>query len=244
MKKKILIIIYTHGDEGTGDEVVKRLKKKNLGRFFDCLIANPEAAKRNVRFVESDLNRSYPGKKDSKIYEERLAYDNLKNAKKYEFVVDIHEATSGTKDFIIIPRERGINTFPLNLIDLDTVLFWPDPKGPIGQILDNSIELEFGMRGRSRKSVIKNAEKVIWEFIKKVYSNDKQKKISKKEFYYVYGKLLSKEFSGDYKKIKDFSKTTIKGEDFYPLLIRQYINDGIVCYKMKKINNDGIIAKN
>jgi hypothetical protein len=235
MEKKILIIIYTHGDEKTGEEVVKRLKKKNLGKFFDCLIANPKAAKKKVRFIESDLNRLYPGKKDSKIYEERLAYANLEMAKKYEFVIDVHEATSGTNDFIIIPREKGINSFPLDSINLDTVLFWPDPKGPIGQILDNSVELEFGVRERDRKSVIKKAEKVITEFIKRAYFIGRQKRILEKKFYYVYGKLLSRDFSGDYKKIKNFKKIIINNENFYPLLAGQYLNDGIICYKMKSM---------
>lgn len=235
MKKKILIIIYTHGDEKIGEEIIKRLKSKNLGKFFDCLTANPKAAKKNVRFVKSDLNRSYPGKKDSKIYEEKLAYANLEKAKKYEFVVDIHEATSGINDFIIIPREKGINSFPLDFIDLDTVLFWPDPKGPIGQILNNSIELEFGVKEKDRESVIKKAEKVVTEFIKRAYSAGEQKKVSEKKFYYVYDKLLSEAFSGDYKGIKDFKKITINNEDFYPLLVGQYLNDGIVCYKMKQI---------
>ena len=120
MDKKILIIIYTHGEERIGYEIIEKLKAKGLDKFFDCLVANPKAAEKNVRFTEVDLNRSYPGEKDSTVYEKRIAFENLEIAKKYEFVIDIHEATSGINDFISIPREQGVNSFPLELVDLET----------------------------------------------------------------------------------------------------------------------------
>lgn len=212
-----MIIIYTHGNEKIGEEIVERLKSKGLDKFFDCLTANPEAAKKNIRFMEADLNRSYPGKENSNIYELRQASKNLKIARKYKFVIDIHEASSGINDFIIIPRERGVSLFPLNLINLDTVLFWPDPSGPISQILDNSIELEFGTKDRDRNKIISKAIKILEDFIKQKPST------KKKKFYYVYGKLM----------LEDFQKIAIK-ESFYPLLTGQYIKDGIICYKMRR----------
>jgi succinylglutamate desuccinylase len=175
MEKKLLIIIYTHGNEKIGEEIVERLKSKGLDKFFDCLTANPEAAKKNIRFMEADLNRSYPGKENSNIYELRQASKNLKIARKYKFVIDIHEASSGINDFIIIPRERGVSLFPLNLINLDTVLFWPDPSGPISQILDNSIELEFGTKDRDRNKIISKAIKILEDFIKQKPSTKKKK---------------------------------------------------------------------
>jgi len=233
MDKKVLIIIYTHGDEKIGAEVLKRLKLKGLNRFFDCLIANPKAAEMNTRFIDADLNRSYPGKKNSNIYEKRIAFENLELAKKYKFIIDIHEAISGINDFIIIPREKDVNLFPLNLVNLETVLFWPDPKGPIGQILENSIELEFGTKGRNRNDIILNAEKIIEDFIKNIYSETKKEEFTDKQFYFVYGKLMTDEFLDEEQKLVDFQKTNVKGEEFYPLLVGQYRNIGIKCYKMK-----------
>jgi len=234
MEKRILIIIYTHGDEKIGKEVVKGLKKKKLGRFFDCLIANPEAARKNLRFIKADLNRSYPGKVYSKVYERRLAYNNLEIAKKYQFVIDIHEATSGISDFIIIPRKIGKIFFPIDLVDLDTVLFWPNPKGALGQFLYNSIELEFGTKMKNRKKAVLKAERIVAGFIKKIYSGAAKGKKSKKKFYYVYGKIVFEDFTGNCKKLKDFKKTVMRSESFYPLLVGQYIKNGIICYKMKR----------
>lgn len=80
---KILFIVSTHGDERESLEVVSMLKKTDYGQYFDYLIANPKAYEINARFFEQDLNRLYPGKKNSKIYEERLAWENMNIAKKY-----------------------------------------------------------------------------------------------------------------------------------------------------------------
>jgi len=233
MKKKILIIIYTHGDEKIGESIVKKLQKKKLGEFFDCLVANPVAARKGVRFIEADLNRSYPGVKKSKIYEKRLAFKNLQIAKRYEFVIDIHEASSGINDFIIIPRKNGLNTFPLNLVDLDIVLFWPDPKGPMGEILENSIELEFGTKLKNRNKIILKGQKIMENFIERAYFGNIKNNFLKKKRYYVYGKLVLKDFLNYKQTLIDFKKTSLNGEKFYPLLVGQYLNDGIVCYKMK-----------
>lgn len=231
--KKILFIIATHGDEKIGLEVIERLKVKKLNRFFDCLIANPRALRKNARFIEVDLNRSYPGAKNSKLYEKKRAYENLQKAKKYQYVIDIHEASQGINNFVIVPRERLSKSFPVNLINLKTILLWPNPKGSLSQILENAIELEFGMKNKKRKEVIRVARNIIEKFIKDIYRNKRENKRQKQKLYYVYGNLKRKEFSDKKKKLRDFCRAKINGETFYPLLVGQYLRDGVICYKMK-----------
>jgi succinylglutamate desuccinylase len=230
--KQLLIIIATHGNEPIGVEVIKKLQAKKLDQYFDFLIANPRALKKEVRFVDKDLNRSYPGKADSKYYEERQAIANLKIAKQYKYIIDIHEANQGRDDFIIVPRKKLSNKFPIDFINLKKVLLWPDPLGPLSQVLTNAIELEFGSKNRNRQKMITKAEKIIIQFIKKI--NSKQpSSYQAKNIYYVYGKLLT-EKNINIKKIKDFQLTKVEREKFYPLLTGQYLSDGVVCYKMRK----------
>lgn len=233
--KKILFIVATHGDEKIGIEVIKRLRIKKLNQFFDCLIANPRALRKNTRFIDVDLNRSYPGVRNSKLYEKKLAYKNLQKAKEYQYIIDIHEASSGINNFIIVPRKTIRNEKLIDLINLNFVLFWPEPKGPLGGVLKNSIELEFGMRNKKRENVTDFAEKIIEQFIKNVYSN-KPKLSKKKRMFYVYGKLLGNNFPN--KKIVDFKETEFNREKFYPLLTGQYLKEGILCYKMLPIKRD------
>lgn len=230
--KKILLIVATHGDEKIGIEVIENLNRKKLGKYFDFLIANPKALKKDVRYIDIDLNRSYPGKDDSLLYEEKLATRNLKLAKKYKYVIDLHEASQGRDDFIIVPRPK-LSDFQFGFIDLDIILLWPDPKGPLGNILSNVIELEFGAKERKRKDMIIKATNIIELFIMRIYERAiKENKL--KEIYLVYGKLTQKDFI-DKTCLIDFRETEIKGEKFFPLLTNQYIDEGIICYKMKRL---------
>jgi hypothetical protein len=236
-KKKILIIAGTHGNERIGIEVLKELKMTYLSQYFDVLMANPKALSKNIRYIDCDLNRAYPGKKYSKYLESRLAYNNLKIAKKYQYVIDLHEASSGTDNFIILPREKLSQKFPLDLIDLKKVLLWPDPKGPLGQVLVNCVELEFGMKGKDRTMVVNQAVKILKKLIRRLCMSQKQLKRPQveKQVFYVYGKLLIEQSEFAVKSLKDFRKTKLNKEEFYPLLVGQYLSSGIVCYKMRKI---------
>ncbi len=228
-QKSILFVVATHGDEKIGLEIVEALLRKGLGERFDYLVANPFALAKGQRFVDCDLNRSYPGKTDSAKIEEVLSEKNFELAKSYDLVVDIHEARCGSDNFIIIPRKEKSDIFPLELIDLNMVLLWPDPKGPMASLLENAIELEFGMLNKDRGEVVARAVAICEEFLNR-RSNGGEKK-----FYEVYGCLLRDDFP-DYERLslKDFEQARIGDEDFYPLLVEQYIEDGIICYKMKK----------
>jgi len=233
--KKILLIAATHGDEKIGIEVINNLIKKGYREAFDFIIANPQAFQKNVRFIDFDLNRAYPGSKFSKLYEKRLAYRNLKIAKQYLYIIDLHEASTGINDFIIVPRRKLSRVFPIELINLKKVLLWPDPTGPLSQILKNAIELEFGMKNRNRKRVVDKATKIMEGFIKNLQI--KNPLYNKKEVYLVYGKLLSEANRIDLDALKDFKKINLQGEEFYPLLVGQYLKEGITCYKMKRRGN-------
>ena len=234
MKTKLLIIVATHGNERIGLEVVKRLKRIGLGGFFDVLVGNPRALAQNTRFIDKDLNRSYPGNSRSKFYEERLAARNLKTARRYDLIIDLHEASAGRDDFIIMPRSKLSNKFPIELIDLRRVLLWPKPKGPISEVLSNSVELEFGMKGKNKAAVVDKATRIVALFIKRL--GNKQNIIVRKDIYRVFGYLPVAQKMPSTVVLKDFRKVRVDGFDFYPLLVDQYLDLGIKCYKMRKIN--------
>jgi succinylglutamate desuccinylase len=232
MKKQILLILATHGDEKIGLETVKILENCSLEKYFDILIANPKACKNNKRFIDVDLNRSYPGNLKSDKYEQKIAAENLLVAKKYKYVIDIHEASQGTDDFIIVPRKELSKQFPLKYINLETVLLWPDPRGPLGQVLKNAVELEFGSKNRNRNMMANKCAMILDNFIKNVYGLPQGKIKPTQKIFYVYDKLSADKTK---QKLIDFKKIKIKKEEFYPLLTNQYLMEGIVCYKMKKI---------
>ena len=63
MKKNLLFTTLTHGDEPIGLNVIKRLQDINKKSKINYIISNPKAFSKNIRFIDSDLNRVFPGKK-------------------------------------------------------------------------------------------------------------------------------------------------------------------------------------
>lgn len=97
---KTLYITYTHGDEHPPYEMP------------NALIANPLAKERNVRYIETDLNRSF-GAKTPVSYEEKRAIELEKILSEYDLVVDIHRTTAQTKFCGIVTKpEDAVYTLP------------------------------------------------------------------------------------------------------------------------------------
>lgn len=241
--RKILIIAATHGDEKIGVNIVKELKRIVSDDYFDWIIGNPKAYESNQRYIEADLNRVYPGKKYSKVYEKRIAWRNLDAAKKYDFVVDVHEARASRDMFIIIPEKYNCrkteNAVRLNGINK---VVWPSTTGrktgPISQFIVNGLELEIGTKDKNINKLARKVAKYITNGNLmpdgQVRKNTpiRRKNVSVFE---VYDKLYAKDLKITNRKIRDFKRTVVKKETFYPLLTDQYRKSGIKCYKMKKI---------
>ena len=106
----ILIIGAQHGDERLGPRLDRFLKSDTTGRFatVDYLCGNPRAYRRNVRFTETDLNRSY-GVAHPASYEEKRAHKILQiiEAKKYDYVLDIHTSRADVGHFFLATHLQG-----------------------------------------------------------------------------------------------------------------------------------------
>lgn len=94
---RILVIGGMHGNEPLGTLLVERLLAKPI-RGVDGVIANEMAFRARSRFIEQDMNRSFPGIRDSHEYEHRRPYQLLKMAKKYDLVIDFHNTHCPNND--------------------------------------------------------------------------------------------------------------------------------------------------
>ncbi|EKE19117.1 MAG: succinylglutamate desuccinylase/aspartoacylase, partial [uncultured bacterium] len=102
--KKILVIGCIHGDELIGQKVINKLRKLTVSRgTLTTVIANMRAKKAGKRFIDQDLNRSFPGNPKGN-HEERLAHDLLSLIKKADIVLDIHSTTADTTSTIILTK--------------------------------------------------------------------------------------------------------------------------------------------
>ena len=75
----IAVIGGIHGDEPCGVQAIERFCSGALidaiQRPVKLIIANERALEANMRYIEGDLNRLFPGDPESELYEERLAFD-------------------------------------------------------------------------------------------------------------------------------------------------------------------------
>lgn len=97
---EVAVVYCTHGDETAGKKAVERLlsSRPDFQRAVKFVFANEKAYKEEKRFIDSDLNRSFPGDLESEVYEERIAaqmMDELEDLK----VLDIHETGSSPTPF-------------------------------------------------------------------------------------------------------------------------------------------------
>ena len=62
---KIILNIATHGDEYIGFKVTTEIRKLNIDKnILEVQIANEKAFALKTRYLDQDLNRSFPGKQD------------------------------------------------------------------------------------------------------------------------------------------------------------------------------------
>src|SRR5688500_4098990 len=102
MSIRILIVGAQHGNEKLGPRLQRYLKNDKSGKFknVDYLCGNPRALRADVRFIDTDLNRSY--KPQTPItYEEKRAKKILKiiQQSQYDYVLDVHTTTADVGRF-------------------------------------------------------------------------------------------------------------------------------------------------
>lgn len=235
MKKKVLFISATHGEEGFSIQVLNEIRKEYPKYVFEGIIGNPKAFEKKVRYVDTNLNRSAPGNKNSKSYEDRRAFEIMEIAKKFDYVIDIHGADSKCGITIIICNPILPNFVLAGMLPIGKIVIWRTKedlkKGPLTQFCKPAgLEIECG---RKTDLAIKNKLKnVLVKFLRtyqKITIKEIMKNLGTKEFYVIYDKQTKKD-----KAFQDFKKVRTKKEIFYPFMSNVY--PSISCYKMKKIS--------
>lgn len=245
-KKNVLFVVCTHGNEVIGKKMVDKLSKNTrLINSFDYIIGNPRALKEQKRFIDFDLNRAAPGKKYSKKYELRRAYNLITLFRKYKYIIDIHQTFSTDKFLIILPK-LTIKALQLAMtLPVRDILFWPPLKNsknnPLVSYAPYGIEIECGTKMDTIASLNKLV-KIISNFLDKKEKIVSKKiladKIANKRFYHVYEKI--KVISGKTKRPYDFKKITVGKESFFVLPFGKY--KGLFGYKMRIIDKNWIFA--
>ena len=234
----VLFIGATHGDEPIGVRALCSLSTKipNL----EWIIGNPPAYKQNTRMFEGDLNRSAPGNPLAKTYASRRAAEILAKAQTYDVTIDLHGSTAYCGIFIILTKITKANLRLAAQLDIPRIVYWPsvspELNGPMSEYFPCGLEIECGPKDMPAvESRLTN--------ILETFMNEKDLERSGEEISQALQRRELFEVVGSSTTLRDdleeFVETEIDGKVQTPLLVNQYIDQGIVCYTMiKKSRSD------
>lgn len=230
---KILLICCLHGNENYGLEVARKSE-------LDFVIGNPFALEKNVRFIDDDLNRVFPGREDGNC-EERLAFELTKKLKEYSFIIDLHSSSNICPLFGIITKPTREKVEFAKRLGLRRLVLMIENYSSGRALIDFcrcGISLEVGPH--ERKENVLEALNLITNFLENKNIDDEL------EIFEVFGVVAQK-----HKNIKINNFNTVrKGqvlsedeygqqiseEDFVPVLVSEKSYNGILCLIARKVN--------
>lgn len=255
---KILVVGSTHGHERIGLKVIDELKKLNIGReFLDFEIGNPKASELNIPFVESDLNRIFPGKEDG-TYEEIRAYELLPKIKAADLVIDIHSTNTtnlSDKSMLIVTKYDDATKDIIDTIKPPKVLYMKY-KGDRALISNANIGIAFEYGKDTSEEVLDATLYDIVEVLRHyklilVNPYTTKKTNLDTEVFEVYD-VFKKDFEGSYvlsKDVQNFKiinkgtlvctlsdgKEVLADENFIPILFGENRYTEILGFKARRV---------
>ncbi len=235
---KVTVICCLHGNEPYGLEVAKKLAPS-----FSFFIGNKIALERKVRFVETDMNRCFPGKINGN-YEERMANKLVKKLKKYDYVIDLHSSSNPCPLFGIITKPNKEKIKFAKRLGLKKLVIMPEFFASGKALIDFvkcGISLEVGPH--ERKENVMEVLKVIDNFL----NNKKNENVKLFEVFCIIKKDYSEVLIKNFDEIKKGQVISKRGKckqvskfDFTAVLVDEEAYGDILCLACKKYALAGI----
>ncbi len=217
-----------HGNEPLGIEIVRLLEKYPIDGVV-ATIANKGAVLANVRYLENDLNRSFPGNMKSIDYETKRAGQLIRLTKKYDLVLDFHNTHCPENDCVFVGEKAKSSLYALAYyLNLKRVVV--ADYNCINKFAPNCISIEISLMSKLRSAEF-------WrEQIKQVAKSNtlpKAKLLQKYRFVYRITNKDRDRFNlrkRDLKAFRPISKALARslgvGSPAYPI----FIGDGYTPY--------------
>ncbi|MBP9826958.1 succinylglutamate desuccinylase/aspartoacylase family protein [Candidatus Saccharibacteria bacterium] len=209
---KILIVGCLHGDERFGSEVVEYCLQKGY-QDVNCVLANKLAFDKNTRFIDQDLNRSFPGDTAGN-YEQRRAHELMPIIESADIVLDIHTTTSDIRMVPIVadttPRVREVLHYS-NARDIVVMGDAAIKHSLIGHAR-TGISLEFGLKYAQNQRALQDVVEIIEGLIEQPKQPKKMRRI-----FHVAGKIsLETDLPEDAQNFE-----YVRDHNLYPFLLHE-----------------------
>lgn len=236
---EIAVVACMHGDELSGKKALERFLDSDieLQKPVKFIIANEKAIEEEKRFIDSDLNRCFPGDPESNSHENRLAAKlmeeleglqtlTLHSMKEFEEMFCL--VNSVNEDLIKAPGvEKAVDVEPL---DKDSI-----------EKYNQAVSVETGTLGS--KQATENAFKVITNFLAYFEAIDSESGDRRPELFEMYDVVQGDyEFTAEnFEKVEEgeiFAQNQEKElrakEAFYPILMSSEGYEEILGFKGRK----------
>jgi hypothetical protein len=162
---EVAVVGGIHGDEPCGVEAVEVLLEEQpaVDRPVRLVVANEAALAAGERYLDGDLNRSFPGDADADSHEMRLAA-RLSDALAGCETVSLHSTQSYDDTFAIVNGTGAFERRVCPRLSVDAVVdAGAFDRGRLFASVDRLVELECGYQGST--AATENAIRVAREFL-------------------------------------------------------------------------------
>ncbi len=145
---EVAVVGAMHGDEPCGERAIERLVAEDpeVERPVKLVVANEEALERGVRYLDDDLNRSFPGDPNADSHERRLA-PHLARELRGCTTLSLHSTQSYAEPFAIVESVDAVTRSILPHLPLDLLVETGDLAE--GRLITHAhtFEVECGLQG-------------------------------------------------------------------------------------------------
>lgn len=205
---ELAVVACLHGNELCGKTAIERVlaENHNFRRPVRFVVANEEAIEKNVRSIDEDLNRAFPGDSDGKTHESRLAAELLPQVRDCS-VLDLHSTRSHPEPFALVAQ---VNEQTKRLARATGAPRVVDVSYIAGGLIDyvDGVAVECGLRGSERAD--RNAERVLRNFLGEMGAVDTLSDAGDPELYRIFAVVEG----GDYEFVGENFVRVEAGETF------------------------------
>jgi len=161
---EVAVVGGIHGDEPCGVAAVERLieERPAVERPVALVVANEEAVAAQRRYVETDLNRSFPGAADGDSLERRIAHE-LGAVVGDCLTLALHSTQSYEGMFVLVDGIRDRQREICPQLSVDALVETGHAEGRIFESVPDTVEVECGFQGSA--TATENAHRVAREFL-------------------------------------------------------------------------------
>lgn len=160
---EIAVVGSIHGDEPCGKKAIEKFLESDyeVQKPIKFIIANEKALEKNERFLDVDLNRSFPGDPDSEFHEERLA---SKIAEEIEGMklLDIHSTRSQPTPYAVFGEVSDEKLEISRSTGVEKACSFPGSSKSLNDYMDGVV-VEVGPQGTEK--AVEQAYEVLLNFL-------------------------------------------------------------------------------